>query len=232
VGTFTERDAEVVADICSSIGEGIRRAVLATGLAAGNGQDSPGVIVLRGDDTLESMTPSARKWLVEIVDATGDNAPIPLVVIILADKARQAFDGTSDEVAAIRAPRKSGGWLLIHAALLEGNAQGSVAVTLSTATQPEIASLIVEAYGLSKREREVARLVLAGLSTGEMADILHLSTYTVQDHLKAIFAKVGVHSRRELVAQIFMQHYAPRLEADSGVKPNGQALSPMQSNSG
>jgi hypothetical protein len=54
----------------------------------------------------------------------------------------------------------------------------------------------------------------------------------VQDHLKAIFAKVGVHSRRELVAQIFMQHYAPRLEADSGVKPNGQALSPMQSNSG
>jgi DNA-binding CsgD family transcriptional regulator len=120
----------------------------------------------------------------------------------------------------------------MHAALLEGNAQGSVAVTLSTATQPEIASLIVEAYGLSKREREVARLVLAGLSTEEMADNLHLSTYTVQDHLKAIFAKVGVHSRRELVAQIFMQHYAPRLEADSGVKPNGQALSPMQSNSG
>jgi DNA-binding CsgD family transcriptional regulator len=178
------------------------------------------------------MTPSARKWLVEIVDATGDNAPIPLVVMSLADKARQAFDGTSDEVASIRVPRKSGGWLLMHAALLEGNAQGSVAVTLSTATQPEIASLIVEAYGLSKREREVARLVLAGLSTEEMADNLHLSTYTVQDHLKAIFAKVGVHSRRELVAQIFMQHYAPRLEADSGVKPNGQALSPMQSNSG
>jgi DNA-binding CsgD family transcriptional regulator len=232
VGTFSERDAEVVADICSYIGEGIRRAVLATGLAAGNGQDSPGVIVLRGDDTLESMTPSARKWLVEIVDATGDNAPIPLVVISLADKARQAFDGTSDEVAAIRVPRKSGGWLLMHAALLEGNAQGSVAVTLSTATQPEIASLIVEAYGLSKREREVARLVLAGLSTEEMAGNLHLSTYTVQDHLKAIFVKVGVRSRRELVAQIFMQHYAPRLETDSGVKHNGQALSPMQSNSG
>lgn len=216
VGTFSERDADVVADICSHIGEGIRRAVLATGLAAGNGQDSPGVIVLRGDDTLESMTPSARTLLIEIVDATGDNAPVPLVVMSLADKARQAFDGTSDEIAAIRVPRRSGGWLLMHAALLEGAVPGSVAVTLSPATPPEIASLIVEAYGLSKREREVTRLVLAGLSTEEMADNLHLSTYTVQDHLKAIFAKVGVHSRRELVAQIFMQHYAQRLEAGSG----------------
>jgi DNA-binding CsgD family transcriptional regulator len=232
VGTFSERDADVVADISSYIGEGIRRAVLATGLAVGNGHDSPGVIVLHGDDTLESMTPSARKWLFEIVDATGSNAPIPLVVMSLADKARQAFDGTTDEVAAIRVPRKSGGWLLMHAALLEGDDQGSVAVTLHPAALPEIASLIVEAYGLSKREREVTRLVLAGLSTEEMADNLHVSTYTVQDHLKAIFAKVGVHSRRELVAQIFLQHYAPRLETDSGMEPNGEPLWPMQSNSG
>jgi len=179
------------------------------------------------------MTSSARRWLHEIVDATGVNAPVPLVVTSLADKARQAFDGTTDEVAAIRVPRKTGGWLLMHAAVLEGGDDlGSVVVTLHPATQPQIASLIVEAYGLSKREREVTRLVLAGLSTEEMADNLHLSTYTVQDHLKAIFVKVGVHSRRELVAQIFLQHYAPRLEAGSGVRPHGQALWPMEWNSG
>lgn len=224
VGTFSERDADVVAEMSSYIGGGIRRAVLATGLAVGNGHDSPGVIVLRGDDTLESMTPSARRWLNEIVDATGVNAPIPLVVKSLADKARQAFDGTTDEVASIRVPRNSGGWLLMHAALLEGDDPRTVAVTLHPATQPEIASLIVEAYGLSRREREVTRLVLAGLSTEEMAESLHVSTYTVQDHLKAIFAKVGVHSRRELVAQVFLRHYAPRLEGGSGVRPNGQAL--------
>lgn len=63
--------------------------------------------------------------------------------------------------------------------------------------------------------------MLKGLSTGEIARDLHLSEYTVQDHLKAIFDKVGVRSRRELVAQIFFQHYVPRLEAGARVGASG-----------
>jgi hypothetical protein len=54
-----------------------------------------------------------------------------------------------------------------------------------------------------------------------MAHDLHVSAYTVQDHLKAIFAKIGVSSRRELVAQLFLQHYAPGLEARANVGPDG-----------
>ena len=220
-GTFSEKEADAVADISGYIAEGIRRAILASGLTVGDEHDLPGLILVRGDGSLESMTPSARHWLKEIADPTGANSSLPLVVVSLADKARHAFNGTTDDVAAIRVPRKSGGWLLMHAALLEGDQPGSVAVMLHPAKQPEIASLIVQAYGLSKRERAVIRLVLAGLSTQEMADDLCVSPYTVQDHLKAVFAKVGVHSRRELVSQIFLQHYAPRLEADSEVNRNG-----------
>jgi DNA-binding CsgD family transcriptional regulator len=46
-----------------------------------------------------------------------------------------------------------------------------------------------------------------GLSTTEIADQLHLSAYTVQDHLKSIFDKSGTSSRGELVSRLFFDHH-------------------------
>ena len=91
------------------------------------------------------------------------------------------------------------------------------AVILEPARSPELAPLIADAYGLTDRERAVTELVARGHPTGEIADRLHLSPYTVQDHLKAIFDKVGVGTRGELVARLFFDHYAPRLS--DGVPP-------------
>jgi DNA-binding CsgD family transcriptional regulator len=55
---------------------------------------------------------------------------------------------------------------------------------------------------LSGRERQVVALVRGGLATKPLARALGISPYTVQDHLKAIFDKTGVRSRRELVSHI------------------------------
>jgi DNA-binding CsgD family transcriptional regulator len=82
-------------------------------------------------------------------------------------------------------------------------------VILEPLKQPEIPAAIVQVHGLSRREGDVCLLVMRGFSTADIAERLDISSHTVQDHLKSIFDKVGVRSRRELVGQIFFDHYWP-----------------------
>lgn len=93
---------------------------------------------------------------------------------------------------------------------------GRAAITIETAGPPEVTPLISAALGLTGREIDVVNEVMRGSSTKEIAAGLHLSPYTVQDHLKSIFAKAGVNSRRQLVAGVFFGIYAPRLGSPGG----------------
>jgi DNA-binding CsgD family transcriptional regulator len=89
----------------------------------------------------------------------------------------------------------------------------------------EIASLIIQAYGLSKREGDILQGVLRGLSTAQISAAYHISINTVQDHCKSIFEKIGVGSRRELVAKLFSEQYQPKIQAGTGLDENGWFLS-------
>src|SRR5687767_4667607 len=52
---------------------------------------------------------------------------------------------------------------------------------------------------LSSREREVARLTIAGLTAPQIADRLAISKRTVQTHIEHAYTKLGVRTRIELV---------------------------------
>ena len=58
--------------------------------------------------------------------------------------------------------------------------------------------------------------IVAGESREEMARALFISPYTVQDHLKSIYAKTGVSSRRGLVAMLVRSEYLPRIGSPVG----------------
>jgi len=111
---------------------------------------------------------------------------------------------------------------VLHASRLSGpSTQRHIAVIFEAARPAEVAPLIVQVYDLSKRESEILQSVVRGLSTTEISAEFRISSNTVQDHLKAIFEKVGVHSRRELVGQLFAQQYQPRIEAGRGLDADG-----------
>jgi len=134
----------------------------------------------------------------------------------------RGHDTEVDVVPRVRLRTASGHWLVLHASRLSGpGAQEHIAVIVEMARPAEVAPLIVQAYDLSKREGEILQGVLHGLSTAEISAKFHISSHTVQDHLKAIFEKVGVRSRRELVGQLFAQQYQPRIAAGHGLGPTG-----------
>ena len=75
----------------------------------------------------------------------------------------------------------------------------------------------------------MASCVLQGLSTGEIAAALSMSSLTVQQHLKAVFDKTGVRSRRDLVALIFTQQYLPHIQSGSRLGADGWFAEPAAS---
>ena len=57
----------------------------------------------------------------------------------------------------------------------------------------------VDPQGLTARQREVLKLLVQGLSNGEISQRLHRSERTIEHHVSALLAKLGVASRAEAV---------------------------------
>lgn len=220
-GVFTAEDVTVVADLAQPIGEAIHRALLLGALKQGRGSDLPGLILIAADGSVDNVSPAARRILHELLDSTGSADGLPLVVASLVAELRSDRAGHPAEPRSLHVPSRTGEWYHACAALLDDRPDGRVSVIVHPMKEPSIPRPIVDVHELTAREREVTGLVLRGCSTQEIASSLHLSPYTVQDHLKAVFAKLQVRSRRELVARMFAQHYAPRLEAGTRVGPDG-----------
>jgi DNA-binding CsgD family transcriptional regulator len=222
---FEPSDAALVASLSRQLAEGLRRAILLSATLPADGPDdseSVGIAVLAADNSVTSANAVAEMWLDELGESSPGKA-LPPTVTAVASRARRIAAGQADAAAIARARLRtpSGRWLLVRGSTLSDAPDAQTAVTLEPARPHELAPLIADAYGLTDRERAVTQLVAQGLSTSAIAARLHISPWTVQDHLKAIFEKTGASARGELIARIFFEHYAPRLADGASIGSDG-----------
>jgi len=213
-GNFTTDEAAFLAEIAPHIASGLRATLLFDRAAAAGDVDGPGLLLLAEDLSLVAATPAGERWIDEIADHP-PRQELPQVIYAAVARLVALECGTAP--AADLAPRarvqaRSGQWLVVHASRLSTHGIGAqTAVIIEPARPSELAPLLLQAYGLTRRESEVAQLVLRGIATAGIAMRLAIWAYTVQQHLKSVFDKIGVGSRRELVARIFAEQYKPRM---------------------
>jgi len=191
------------------LADGVRRALLIGEAHDPDRPDAPGLLVLDERLEIESATSGAERWINDLPGSSPDGR-LPAAVVSVAGQALRTTAGNG-EVSFARVLSESGTWVVLHGAMLSGGNAPRVAVIVEAADPSRITPLLMAAYGLTEREQEIARLVLQGTSTRAIAETLVLSPHTVQEHLKNIFEKTGVRSRRDLVGKVFFTHYEPRL---------------------
>jgi DNA-binding CsgD family transcriptional regulator len=225
---FTPAEAALLEKLTPHLAEGLRTALLIGSTQATSlPPDGPGLLLLEDDLSLAAITPAAEGWLAEVAESGWPgSSKLPETVYAVAARLLALECGGShalpDLMPRTRLRTASGRWLVLHASRLRAaGTEGRIAVIFEEARPSEIAPLIVDAYGLTKREGEITRLVLRGLSTAEVSEELHITPNTVRDHFKAIFDKVGVRSRRELVGQVFAQQYQPRMATGHDLDTDG-----------
>ena len=194
---FTDNEVDFLTSVSPVIAAATRIAVR-TGAHGYRGAPGPSIVVTGPRGEPRALTPAASAWQ----DGLDEIAPGRFRALLRAvvTGALAAASGTFQA----RVQAATGGWVIMQASrLISGDDEPALVVTtIEPAAGHHLVGMLLAAYGLTSREREICLEVISGHSTAGIADRLSISPHTVQDHLKAAFAKVGVRSRGELVATL------------------------------
>ncbi len=203
---FSAREAEILRQVGPHLAEAIRRLTARSPDAAAAAEPQTGVVVIEGS-VVTAITDGAASWMGDLGQEVEVGGPAPLLMLALVRRleALERCD-PSGAVATATVTTRRGAVLDLHAAPLRspngGDIPAPVVVTLMSASVENRVSRRIAACRLTPAQRRVASLVVRGRSTKEIMATLRIGEHTVQDHLKAIFERAGVRTRRELVASL------------------------------
>lgn len=200
---FSEDDIRAVETIQHPLTVAARTSWTARPPEAADRDEPPATLIATTEGTLIDATPTADSRLARlgVYRQAGYTLVYALLARLAADMNR---DGGGHPSASVVTRTTDGRWVELHAAPLTGHIGSGqrVAVTVRPAPSPRIRTVLLHAYALTERERQVASLAADGLPTRKIATTLYISSHTVRDHLKAVFGKTRSHTRQELAARL------------------------------
>ncbi|MFC7021747.1 LuxR C-terminal-related transcriptional regulator [Promicromonospora thailandica] len=213
---FTRDEVAVISAVSRDVGLALRTDLLRTVRRDGTGwtHQAPGAhagtVVVDRDDRVLGYTPEGGRWLERLgVALSTDRLPASLRWITLQARTHERLSDGGMGIgmrplrqASSRLRTTTGELVTVRADVLRGAVDQAVVLALEPASGPTMWPLLVALHGLTRRETELAALLVAGRSIKDIATDLHLSVHTVRDHVKAVYTKVGISSRPELTAQL------------------------------
>jgi DNA-binding CsgD family transcriptional regulator len=220
---FTRSEAKLISAVSRQLAEGIRLSLLVENAEEEQVPQGPGLILLDDDLAVVGINSAAQRLLDQVLLDPEVERVVPSAVFSVAALVRGLENRAEvSETPKARIKAASGRWLMAHATRLDApDGERKIAVIVEPAPPLEAGAIALRAYRLTPRELEVAGLVLQGFSTAEIAKELVVSEWTVQQHLKGVFDKADVRSRRELVSEVFSSQYLSRMMTGSKPSPQG-----------
>jgi DNA-binding NarL/FixJ family response regulator len=204
-GAFTDQDARFLTLVSPALTDALRQAQARAfqDSPPGHLPEGPVVLVLAPDLQVRAQTAETEAYLRALVPPDRDRRPVPAGAYNVGAQLLAAEAGVDTHPARARVHLGQGTWLSLRAARMAvaGQPEGDIAVSIERASAHERLSLFCRAHGLSRRETELMTALARGSDTRQLAAELYVSQNTVQDHLKAIFAKTGSRNRRALIAR-------------------------------
>jgi DNA-binding CsgD family transcriptional regulator len=188
---FTAEDVALLEAARPALAAALRTACVLGGNS--KAADAPAVLLLDERGSVAQRSAVKRDWLAAFAGDVGGDTPHVLHAL-----AARLAHGAADVEASARYRSPSGGWLGLHGGRLGSGA----ALVLGAAHAEELAPVLLLAHCLTARERDVATLILQGLSSAAIASALGIGVHTVKDHVKAILQKTGAPSRAQLIARL------------------------------
>ncbi|MFG2946512.1 helix-turn-helix transcriptional regulator [Streptomyces adustus] len=220
---FTAKDLAVAEAASAPAAAQLRRALLLKGIDDVEVPDAPGLVTARPDGRITYVSRIADYWLAQVAERRRDTGITTYTLTAVLSHAR---DRTSADPVSARVRLHSGRWLTISAwteALGGEGGEEMVIASLTPSLPVALNALVLNGYGLTPRERQIAQFVILGRAYAEIGDLLGIREQTVNDHMRKVFAKTGVDNRIELCTNLFTRHHLPVL-ADPPLSTDGRLM--------